>query len=853
MPSDLKPNLFGPWLRARRREAGVTQDELAERVGCSLITLQKIEAGERRPSRQMALLLASHLNIPVDEHEAFVTFARTSTASTPSEAPEAGQSPWRTAHRRHTNLPVALTALLGREHDEAAVHDLLLQTRTRLVTLVGPPGVGKTRLGLQVASGLGDSFEDGVFFVDLSPVLNPHMVMPTIARALGLREDPNEPIEVSLEAYLHDKKLLILLDNFEQVLDAAPTLASLLQSCPWIKVLVTSREALHVRGERRFNVPPLALPDLQAYVDTPLVTVAHLDTLASNPSIELFIERAQDVDQTFDLEEKNAQDLAAVCAGLDGLPLAIELAAARADTISLADMRVGLNSRLQLLSKGARDLPPRQRTLRNAVEWSYGLLSNDDRRTLEQTSVFAGGFTLDAASAVCDTPTSTHEHLDSLVSKSLIQRPDPSSAAQEPRFRYLETLREYAAERLEETGVEAEGTRLRHAQYFMQMAEDVGPRLNSNEQAFLMSRLLREHDNIRAALAWSFQPEIRNELSKSETRNLKSEIGIRLAVPLWRFWLVQGFVSEGHSWLSKAVSAAGVSLEATNSNASFEKNPYLDSLRQAFYGLGVLTYTRGDFTGAARMFNRSMDIAHIMGNPMFEASALAALSNVYANLEDYAGMRSLRERELVLRRQIGEPYTLASCLLGLCEAATYEGDYLRATELQTEAIAIFRTLGSKEGIGRALSNLSDIQLATHDYDGAWQSNEELLAIALELDQKEGVAFAHRGLGHAAVGQKRYPAAFQHFREGLLIFKKLESRLHILTCVAGIADVYYATGKQETAALLYGAVRSLRLNMGVPEQALPFPLEVDRLKQAFSEGSSLTLEAAMPIALGQPHD
>jgi len=396
---------FGLWLRGRCRALGITQEELAGQVGCSLVTLQKIENGERRPSGQLAHLLAEYFKVPADEREAFVAYARTSVkeaATGPGgSAGSAGEARagsiagarahWRTARLQHTNLPAVLTTLLGREHDLAALCELLAQRTTRLLTLTGPPGIGKTSLALQVASTMVERFDDGVYMIDLAPVSEPEMVIPTIARTLGLRETGTAPLDEGLFRHLGDKRMLLLLDNFEQVLDAAPSVLTLLHRSPWIKALITSREALHINGERHFTVPPLALPDQRASTD-PAV-------LGRNPCVQLLVEQTQAIDPAFALTEDNAKDIAAICAGLDGLPLALQLAAWLV-AVSPQAARNALGHRLALLKEGARDLPARHRTLRQAIEWSYDLLDQQEQAFFRRLSVFVAGFTAQAAQAV---------------------------------------------------------------------------------------------------------------------------------------------------------------------------------------------------------------------------------------------------------------------------------------------------------------------------------------------------------------------------------------------------------------------------------------------------------------------
>jgi transcriptional regulator with XRE-family HTH domain len=356
---------FGRWLRARRRALDLTQDQLARRVSCSIVTIRKLEADERRPSRQIAERLAKCLEIATEDRPAFLTLARAEPHLDRSAAPTpVGQMIERASPLRpSSNLPTPLTRLIGRKQEVAAVRNALLQADTRLLTLIGPPGIGKTSLSIQVASELRDTCADGVSFVALAPIRDPVLVTTTIAQTLGVKETGEQALAVSLKLYLREKRMLVVLDNFEQVAAAAPLIVALLEACPGLKMLVTSRAALHVRGERLFPVPPLLLPDLARL---PAVTA-----LAHTPAVALFVERAQAVRPAFALTEQNAPAVSSLCTRLDGLPLAIELAAARVKVLPPEALLARLDHRLALLTEGPRDLPPRQQTLRGAIAWSY--------------------------------------------------------------------------------------------------------------------------------------------------------------------------------------------------------------------------------------------------------------------------------------------------------------------------------------------------------------------------------------------------------------------------------------------------------------------------------------------------
>ena len=490
--------------------------------------------------------------------------------------------PLKSLDRHLHNLPAQPTTLLGREAEVAAARALLQQDGVRMVTLTGPGGTGKTRLGLQVGAELVDVFADGVWFVPLAAIADPALVVPAIAQSLGLSEVASQPLLNIVQDYLKDKQALLLLDNFEHLTSAASTISALLAACPTLKVLITSREPLRITGEREIPVPPLSLPSSRQVRG--LSPAAFLEY----PAIRLFVERAQTVKPDFALTEAIAADVAAICLRLDGLPLAIELAAARVRVLPPGQLLARLDRRLKILTGGNRDLPARQQTLRAAIEWSHELLDPDEQSLFAHLAVFAGGCTLEAAEAVCGAH-GGHEidvldGLDSLSQKSLL-RPEEGSEGW-TRFTMLETIREYALERLDASG-EADSLRQAHARFFLDLAEAAEPQLTGPDQVLWLDRLGTEHDNLRAALGW---------LERSSER----EPWLRLSGALWRFWWVRGHMTEGRGWLARALAETDGLPPAVRA--------------KSLSGAGILAESQGDYVQAKALHEESLALARQSGD-----------------------------------------------------------------------------------------------------------------------------------------------------------------------------------------------------------------------------------------------
>jgi predicted ATPase/DNA-binding SARP family transcriptional activator len=616
-----------------------------------------------------------------------------------------------------TNVPVPANPLIGRGREIASVSDLLDDGRVRLVTLTGPGGSGKSRLALEIGHLLLADFPDGAFLVPLAPLRDPELVLPTIAQTLSVTEVPGEPLDQTLAAALHDRKLLLIVDNFEHVLDAATAVSGLLAACPQLQVLATSRAPLRLLGEHELPVPPLALPETDAAVD--------LDVVVRSPAVSLFVVRSQAVKPDFRATDANAQALAEICTRLDGLPLAIELAAAHTKLLPPATMLRRLTDSLDLLADGPRDLPTRQQTLRNTLDWSYRLLSEREQRLFARLGVFAGGFTLESAEAVCSDDVGHFlADFSSLLGSNLIAR-DQSSPAQQ-RFTMLETIHTYALERLE-TGGDTEKLRDQHAEHFLAFAETAEAKLRGPAQRTWLEHLEAEHDNLRRGLDWC---------SAAGASAERSVVGLRLAGALGLFWYIRSHVREGCAWLERALAADPGAAPGASANA--------------LKALGLLTSSAGDPAAAQALLERSVTLYRAAGDRDGLARSLNNLGIAARTKGDTGRAREHFTESLALRRELGDPQGLASqtCNLGVLELD--EGNLTAARALFEESHSLARELGNQMTIVITLSNLGAVALEQEDLEFARAVLEEGLVLSHELGYREYVAECLEGLASLAI-------------------------------------------------------------------------------------------------------
>jgi predicted ATPase/serine/threonine protein kinase len=721
------------------------------------------------------------------------------------------------------NLPAQTTPFIGREAQLAAVRHELIRSENgvRLLTLTGPGGTGKTRLSMQVAADLSDHFADGVFFVSLAPIRDPALVMPAISQTLGVREVEGQHLLRVLKDYLRDKHVLLVLDNFEQVTEAAPVVSDLLSAAPRIKVLATSRALLRVRGEHVYPVPPLVLPDPKELL--PLKRLRQIE------AVQLFVQRARSVKADFTITDENGPAVAEICARLDGLPLAIELAAARVRLLPPQKMLAQLDDRFRLLTGGARDLPARHQTLRGAVDWSHNLLSADEQDLFRRLAVFCCSCTLEAAEAVCSLsgdPSTVNatsapgqvldilNGLGSLMDQSLLQSSDVDG---EPRFGMLETIREYALERLADSG-EAEAVRRQHAGFFLALAEEAEPKVESAEQMVWLNRLETEHDNLRTAIGWALERE-----------GTDVELGLRLVGALGRFWRIRGYWTEGRRWLERALERSSRASAPARAKVLWMAGRWQETAERArpllreslnlyqqmgdkhgvarvLHRLGGAT---GDFEQATALIEQSLARFQELDDKSGISETLFSLGIVaWRRQGDYERGTALLEQSLALARETGDKWRIARGLRQLGNMAVEQVNYERAQALFEESLTLARELSDKEGIAGLLNSLGEMARLHGDYERAAVFYDESLALRRELGSKSRIAMMLHNRGYVALRQGDGRQAATFFEDSMTLYRELENKTGIAECLVGLAGVAGAEGQPEWAARLFGAVEAL---------------------------------------------
>jgi predicted ATPase/DNA-binding XRE family transcriptional regulator len=743
-----------------------TQAELAQRVGYSVATIRKLERDELRPSKHLAELLAHGLDVALTHHSSFVSFAR----STPMLHVQPDAQPIHA--QRRSNLPAQLTPFFGRTAEIVELTQHLTNPIARLITVVGPGGMGKTRLALVVAQSMLDlhiqtdstgnqkssikhqTYEDGVYFVALAPLRSPEHIVSAIAEAIDLRFQAGSRLpKQQLLDYLRHKQLLLVLDNFEHLQAGAELVLELLQACPGLRMLVTSREQLQLNSETLFVLESMALP-----------SAVTLPDVLSYSAVQLFVETARRVRPKFTLTSTNAQAIVRICQLVGGMPLGIILAAAWVEVLSSNEIVTELRQGFDFLESELRDLPERQRSMRAVLTQSWQRLTNAERTVFMCLAVFRGGFTRMAAQHVAG---ASVRMLSSFVNKSLLQC--------EPNRRYTihEFLRQFAEAELAAAKQTADAIRRTHAQYYLALAERSEPELHGSQQRLWLERLEAEHNNLRAALGWLLE---------------SGEVAVRLqlASALWRFWEVRGYLSEGRGWLELVL-------------ASTTQRTLVWA--QVLYGAGILAWYQSDYIRAIELCEQSLAVCRELGDKAGIVCALERIGLVASDQGQHARAITSFEETLTLFRDLDDKHGIATSLRYMGDVLRAKGDYERAQALLEDSLVLSRELKDTLGTANSLSSLGEVLRIQGDYEHAQTLSEESLVLSRELGDKHGIATSLRRLGDVAGFRGDYERAQTHFDESLLLFRELGDKYCSAAAMSAFSRIAYNRGDCERAASL----------------------------------------------------
>ncbi len=765
-----------------------------------------------------------------------------------SNRPASEEQPAPTSGARRylpSNLPASLTSFVGREAILERVRQTLWRVDVRLLTLTGPPGIGKTRLSVEAASGLVDDFTDGVVFVPLASISDPGMVLPEIAQLLGMRDTPGRSPAQSIGEQLRDKNILLVLDNFEHLLDAGSAVSDLLKVASRLKVLVTSRTPLHLYGEHELAVPALELPDrVQAPNDVPTTLKLQPSTVENYDAVRLFVRRVQAVQPTFALNDENAVAVVEICRRLEGSPLAIELAAARIKHLTPQELleRLVRHGQLEMLVGVTRDLSPRQRTLRGAIDWSYDLLGPQEQHLFRALGVIAAGVTPQGAAALSDAGGS-HDLLSALTDNSLLRQ---EGAGDRLRYSMLEPVREYALEQLEVNGEEGR-TRRRHADYMLTLVEELGMGITGPGQSAWLDRIGAEHDNARAALAWLLEHG-RGDLELTE-------VALRLGSPMYTFWNARGYFTEGRQWMDKLLHNA----ELIPHEQRSEKFRTLQASVNS--AAGLLAWNQGEDEKARPFIEASLTLRRELNLKQGIASSLNNLGLLAMNKGEYESACAYYEESLALAREGDVRWHIALFLNNLGVCYWEMGDTETAARYYEDALAEYRRLEDKSGLIMALDNLGMVATHKGDFALAHRYQTECLALCNELGHKNSLAHVLVNTGLTAVEEGDFTRALQLFSEALPILEQLDYKGVIAKCFEGLASIQAGQGQFTDAARYWGAASAIREGIGKLISVHSRPLHESRISSAraqvdaeafdaaWAEGRAATVAETIKFALG----
>jgi predicted ATPase/DNA-binding XRE family transcriptional regulator len=845
---------FGEWVRRRRKGLDITQQELARRVGCSVSAIFKIEADQRRPSLQVAELLADNLQISPEQRPSFIKIARQQKAVTALDSiqPLPEPIPQSASNRHHGQLPLPPSPIIGREHEISMLLQQLKDPACRLLTLTGPGGAGKTRLALEVGNQAPASFTDGVYFVSLAGTSSASFLLPALAGVLGLALKESDHQKDQVFSFLREKQALLIMDNLEHLLEGVSLLSELLQAAAGLKILATSREQLNLQAEWAFSVQGLPVP-----------TDVDPARAASNSAVSLFLQRARQARLDFTPQPEDYASITRICQLVEGLPLGLELAASWLRALSCKEISEEIEKNIDFLRASAKDIPERHRSMRAVFDYSWQMLSGEEQHAMLWLSVFRGGFTREAASSIAG---ATLEMLSRLVDKSLLQHSQPR------RYEMHELIRQYAYEKLA-AGPHLEQASRQHFEFFLQLVQDSRTKLRGPEQLEWLSCLDEDHDNIRAALEWSLQPA---------ERQADIPDHMRLAGALYVYWKARSRWAEGRHWLERSLALsqgtpasrekarainAAVLLAAEQTDTQparqlAEENLALaeqlqdkHSIARALYARAAVLWKQKDYAAAFTDGLRALSMFRELGYDPSTGRTLQLLGRIALNQNDLERAKPYLEEALQVFKEAGDHLNYGGILSDLGLLAYLYKDYPAARSYNEQSLELFRAGENVAGIEMSLNRLGDVARCQNDYAEAERRYSESMRIFREAGDKDEIASLLHNLGCVRRQQGAYPEALALFKEGLAIQSALNNQAGMAECIAGIAGVLVLRGEPEEGARLFGAAEKLRdrtntvlwpanqLEYDRLQEILSKPRNKEKLAAAWGAGRALSAEQA----------